>query len=170
MKKNLIAVLFVSLSSIFINSCKNDILNTITPLKAGEMQATVSGSSGAGNFFAADTRVIEGTSTYNIVGSEKDEKNNDSLTFTIYIPKLSTPPYTVNVSTDPTAVVTYCVVDLATQTCVNYQAKLNIGSMVVKVTDVAQNANIQGTFSGTLQATTGSGSVTISDGAFNASY
>jgi hypothetical protein len=151
----------------FLSGCQNAV-TPITPLKPGEMQATVSGTgiNGADQFYATNAQVTDGTSTYFIFASVKAQDNSDSLTIHILVPKQPDIPYTVTVANDNVAVVDYCV---TTQSgCITYRSKQNAGSVVVKITDISPT--VQGTFSGTLPADPGSGGVTISNGAFDASF
>ena len=172
MKKHLlnfacITALIISLS-ISLSSCGKDILGGDTPLKSGETQVTVSGTGqGTGHFYATNTQVTEGSSTYFIVASVRSATNEDSLVIHILIPKQATAPYTVDVKSDATAVVDYCVTT-STGTCVTYRSKQGVGTATVKVTDIS--SNVQGTFSGTLQADNGATSITFSSGGFNASF
>jgi hypothetical protein len=143
--------------------CGPNATNPFTPLKSGEIQATISG---LGQFYATDAQVTEGPTTYFIAASLKDKNGNDSLVIHILVPKQTTLPYTIDVSNDDVAVMDYCIT--TSNGCVTYQTKKSVGSGTVKITDVSPT--VQGTFSGTLPAETGSGSVTISNGAFNASF
>jgi hypothetical protein len=167
--KNSLKFLCISLSlclSFIVNSCAKDVIDALTPLKPGEMQATVSGSNAA-QFFATNTQVTDNNVTYFIVASvRKFDNSDDSLVIHILIPK-RTAPYTIDVGTDPTATVDYCV--NTPSSCITYRATLNSGSVTVKVSDTSPT--LQGTFSGTLRDLTGgSGSVTMTDGGFNANF
>lgn len=146
-----------------ISGCSPNAVVPITPLEPGEFQATISG---LGQFYATHAQVTDGPTTYFIAATVKDKAGNDSLVIHILVPKQATLPYTINVSNDDVAVMDYCIT--TSNGCITYQAKKSVGSGTVKITDVSPT--VQGTFSGTLPAETGSGSVTISNGAFNASF
>ena len=156
----------VMIMTLFIEGCKNNGIDLpTTPLKAGELQATISPF---GPFYATDCQVTDGgvANTYFVAASVKDQNNNDSLVIHILIPK-KTPPYTIDVQNDDVAVMDYCITTATA--CITYQSKKGIGSASVKITD-ATASNVQGTFSGTLPLESGTGSVTISSGEFNASF
>jgi hypothetical protein len=130
-------------------------------LKEGEMDATVSG---LGSFFASNT-LVDNTTIYDILATI----DNDSLQIRIIVTKEALVPYTIDVSTDDNSKITYCVLQ-SNGSCNTYSAdKLTANSSgQIKITSLTPT--LQGTFSGTLQQIGGSGSVTISNGAFNGSY
>ena len=167
MKKNYVKLLVVTLlfaAFVFtIASCNSGTNPPITPLKSGEIQATVTPF---GQFFASDTHVTEGPTTYFIAASIKDKNNIDSVVLHILVPKQTTLPYSIDVASDPVAVLDYCIT--TNNGCITYRAKQNVGSGTVRITDVSPN--VKGSFSGTLPAETGSGSAAISSGDFNASF
>jgi len=161
MNFKIVSILFLGLS-LFVSGCGPNSIIPDVPLKAGEMQATVNG----GDFFASDVQVTDGTTTYFIAASIKDKNNSDSVVIHILVPKQTTLPYTINVGQDDVAVIDYCIT--TPNACITSRAKKGVGSGTVKITDVSPT--VQGTFSGTLPSETGSGSVTITNGAFNASF
>ena len=170
MKKNYIRFLTITLvfaAFVFtIASCNPATNAPIIPLKSGEFQATVTPF---GQFFATDAHATDGggAMTYFIAASIKDAAKNDSIVIHILVPKQTTLPYSIDVASDPIAVLDYCIT--TNNGCITYRAKQNVGSGTVQITTVS-STSVQGNFSGTLPAESGSGSATISGGSFNASF
>src|SRR2546423_2668917 len=113
------------LMMLFVSGCKNNGIDLpVTPLKSGEIQATISPF---GPFYATDCTVIDGgvANTYFIAATIKDEQGKDSLVIHILIPKRDS-SYTVNVQTDDVAVMDYCIT--TSSACITYRAKKNVGN------------------------------------------
>lgn len=134
------------------------------PLKSGEMQATISGF---GSFFATDA-VTKDAGTYFIRASiPSSVPTFDSVVIAIVASKQVTTPYTIDFSTDATSSMDYCIVN-SNGTCNNYRVQKGKGNGTLKISSISPN--VEGTFSGTFQSLTGSGSVTITNGAFNSPF
>ena len=147
-----------------IEGCSPNSTTPVTPLKSGEIQGTVTPF---GQFFADDAHATDGPTTYFIAASIKDGAKVDSVVLHILVPKQTVLPYSVDIATDPVAVLDYCIT--TNNGCITYRAKQNVGSGTVRITNVT-STTVEGSFSGTLPAETGSGSVKITDGSFNASF
>lgn len=172
MKRNFFQILgatlvCLSLAVLFSACGNNNGLTPITPLLRGEMQATISGF---GTFYTTNAVVIDNGTMFNIRASipTVEDSKTDSVVITIFITKQGIPPYTVDFKSDPNSEMGYCILQ-PTGACNNYKVDQNQGSGSVKITN-ASSDNVQGTFSGTFQNVAGSGSVTISDGEFYATY
>ena len=164
--KAFFAILTISLVT-FLSGCQNAVA-PIIPLKPGEMQATVSGF---GTFYTTNAHAIDGgsNSIYSIHASVRTADGlNDSVVFDFNFTKLTITPYTVDFS-DPISYMNYCITH-TDGSCSNYRVENGTGSGILKVTSITANDNIQGTFSGTFQSTTGSGNITVTDGEFYASF
>jgi len=157
----LIIVGFVSL----LSGCSPNSTTPDVPLKVGEMSANVSGF---GSFFASNA-VASDNSSYDVLASLKDQNNNDSVAIRMTITKQVLTPYTIDVSQDDNSKITFCELQ-SNGTCITYSAdKLTTGSSgQIKITSISPS--LQGTFSGTLKQVGGLGSVTITNGAFNAGF
>jgi hypothetical protein len=167
-KNNKVFFVILTISSIaFLSGCQNAV-TPIIPLKPGEMQATVSGF---GTFYTTNAHAIDGgsNSTYSIHASVKTADGlNDSVVFDFNFTKLTITPYTVDF-TDPISYMNYCITH-TDGSCSNYRVENGTGSGILKVTSITANDNIQGTFSGTFQSTTGGGNITVTGGEFYASF
>jgi hypothetical protein len=163
MKKNYLKLLVVTLGFtslvLTIASCNQTTSAPIIPLKAGEMQATVSG---LGSFYATNTKLTTGDIIYTIDGSI----DNDSLGITIAVTKQAATPYTINTSNDINSSIVYCILQ-PDGTCVKYIAENGLGSASITISDIT-SPDVQGSFSGTLKTPDGTGTITISNGSFNA--
>ena len=134
-----------------------------TQLLVGEMDASVSGAS----FYATNATSIKNGSSVILKASILQKKiNHDSVSISLIIPTSGIPPYSIDVSTDVTSLINYCMVSYPSGNCINYQAKKGIGSGTINITSLSPN--IEGTFFGVLPHVSGSDSVTITFGKFKA--
>ncbi len=164
MQKKITGFGFISLIllgfAFVISSCSPNSTTPEIPLKSDEMDATISGF---GTFDALNTQVAN-NSLYDIRGS----LDNDSLVVEITVSKQILVPYTIDVSADDFSSITYSV-DPNGFGKTYAASKLNSGSSgQIKITSTSPN--LEGTFSGTLVLIGGSEIVTITNGAFNATY
>ena len=149
-------------------SCKNNGIDTpITPLTAGETNASVTPF---GSFHATDSQVTDGLTTFTVRASiPTADAVKDSVVITIIATKQGLTPYTIDFSSDASSLVDYCIVT-ASGTCTNYRLQKGKGNGTLRISNITVNSNVQGTFSGTLQALNGTGTITISGGEFYASF
>ena len=165
--KRLCILIIFLLPILAMDGCKTD-TNGSPPapsLSVGEMNALISGAS----FRAVNSATQSGANNTVILKASiplQSNKTRDSVSVSMIIPTSRIPPYSIDVSTDPSALINYCIVSYPSANCINFQAKKGIGSGTINITSLS--TNIEGTFSGTLPSTSGTGSVTISGGAFNA--
>ncbi len=134
-------------------------------LAVGEMDATVSGTS----FKSTNGKALNGTLTVTVKASLKKQNNVnlDSVSITMVIAKQGIVPYTIDLATDASSQVTYCIVNPSSGTCAtSYTAKKGIGSGTITVT--SNTPIIEGVFNGILPEVGGSGSLTITGGSFKA--
>ncbi|MEP7234075.1 MAG: hypothetical protein ABI778_02150 [Ignavibacteriota bacterium] len=134
-------------------------------MKTGEMTASITGT---GTFFSSDATAQSGSTTYDVRATVKNNLNVDSLIIQLKVPKQTLVPYTVDLSVDNNANITYCI--FRSNACDSYVAdKITSGSSgQIRITSTSPN--LEGTFSGTLAQVGGSKSVSISNGEFNAGF
>jgi hypothetical protein len=173
MKKSYCSFLIVTIAFITlivsVIACNNNVIdNPITPLKAGETDATVSGF---GLFYATDTHVIDAGTTFNVKARVRTANGlNDTLVIDLIISKQGLTPYTIDFSSDSVSSMNYCV-STSAGTCTNYHVQKDVGSGTLTVKSITSSDNVQGTFSGTFQEfPTGSKQVTITGGEFYATF
>jgi hypothetical protein len=169
MKKNTGKFLFLfSFIALTFIGCGKDIIDALTPLKPGEMRVTVSTF---GVFDATNAHVIDGgiDPKYSLKASVKTADGlNDSVVIDIVIPKKAVTPYTVDF-TDATSLMNYCITH-EDGSCTNYRVQSGKGTGTLTVKSVTDNDNIQGTFSGTFESISSSGTITVSGGEFYATF
>ena len=137
------------------------LLPVTVSIAVGEMDAAVNGVS----FKAINgTTIKSGSSVVLKASLLKKNSNRDSVSISMIIPTQGTLPYSIDVSTDPSSLIKYCMISYLSGNCINYQTKKGIGSGTIYITSLSPN--IEGTFSGTLPQAGGTGSVTITGGAF----
>jgi hypothetical protein len=130
-------------------------------LAPGEMKvnATVEGA-----FFSSDAIAVSGTA-YTVEASMPYPSISGDIKVTLYIPKGSSLPYTVNV-TNSNAVISYCLE--SANSCTTYQASKTGGSGTITINAISPH--LQGTFSGTLPNVAGADSRVLSGGEFIAKF
>jgi len=134
-------------------------------LAVGEMDATV----GSSPFKSINGKAINGTTTVTVKASLKKQGNTslDSVSITMIIGKQGAFPYTIDLASDASSQITFCVVNPSSGTCASsFTAKNGSGSGKITITNLTPI--IEGTFSGTLPEVGGSGSLTITNGSFKA--
>jgi hypothetical protein len=158
MNKFSIIFFLILAASTLLTACGPTNNVPIIPLKADEMQADVSGF---GSFSATNTTAKVGNSTVYVHASIQDVTGTDSVVLELNFPKAIA---FANVS-DGVSYINYCITQSNGQ-CLNYHADNTSGSGRINVTSLSPN--VEGTFSGTLTLVSGSTSITISNGAFDA--
>ena len=134
-------------------------------LQIGETDATING----GIFKVLDTKTIKSALTVTVTATlpKKTDATLDSVQLTLVIPIQGGLPYTIDVPTDINgALINYCIKQYPGGFCNSYKAAKGTGSGTITITNLTPI--IEGTFSGTLPFSGGSGSLTITGGAFKA--
>lgn len=153
------AVLFIS-----IEGCSPNSTIPITPLKTGEVTATISG---LGSFYSTNAFADSSSNVTYHMRATIPGATTDSIVIDVVVTKKFPVGYTVDVSNDNFSSISYCIVQ-KDGTCKNYKAQNGSGSGSIRVTDISPT--FQGSFSGTLQLVGGTETVSISGGGFNAAW
>ncbi len=137
----------------------------VPPVNVNELQSEVTGE---GFFSAADGQAKDQGSYYAVLASESFQMGSRSIN--VIVPKQTSVPYTVNVGSDPVAVLSY---DVSSDNVTHKQfyAQQGVGSGTITVTQVTPT--LEGSFSGTLWQVPNAGADTVrtlASGQFNASF
>jgi hypothetical protein len=131
-------------------------------LKAWHTSFTIGG---LGTFYSRNGNTTTTDSVSFLSASLVDRNDNDSIIIHILVRKIIPVPYVIEVATDKSSEVAYCIVQ-PNSLCKTYFAKNGIGSVTIKITSFFPK--LQGTFSGNLQLDGGSETISVTNGEFSA--
>ena len=133
----------------------------VPPLGTKSLQVT---SNVEGDLYASDALAAVNATFYSVLANAKH--GTDNIAINIIVPIQNTVPYTVDVASDPVAIIGYQI-----GTKGQYAAQKNFGSGTITITQVSPT--IVGTFHGTVWLSPAAGSDTtrvLADGQFNAPF
>lgn len=144
------------------------VLEPFLPLQNRELRASVSDY---GSFDSPDVSVVRDGATYVMRAPVLGTDGADTLVFTLVVPIQISTPYTINVSANSSALIEYCV-QQTKSLCTVYDAKQGVGSGSITVNNITASGStqvIEGTFSGTVVASSGA-SKEVTNGEFKVVY
>ena len=154
-KYSVVFLVLLVISPLVFIGCPNG-LEPLLPLESHEVRASIADY---GQFDSKDATGALQDGNYILKAPILGTSGSDTLVITLVIPAKTQTPYTVDVASDPAAVIDYCV-QQSSGTCIDYDARQGLGSGSITVNSVTSGTSgqiVEGTFSGTLVANNGSG-------------